>query len=106
MNFQEKIKSQRIVIAIALILISFNFALKGTYTIIALIVGFAFLGMAFFLLFRLKKVWGEWKPKILKPWLPWIEEGRCAKDRLNKINSIDLVLQFDSFLINWYSFAK
>jgi len=59
MNFEEKIKSQRIVIAIALILmslISFNFALKGTYTIIALIVGFAFLGMAFFLLFRLKKV--------------------------------------------------
>ena len=58
MNFEEKIKSQKIVIAIALILmslISFNFALKGTYTIIALIVGFAFLGMAFFLLFRLKK---------------------------------------------------
>ena len=59
MNFEEKIKSQRIVIAIALILmslVSFNFALKGTYTIIALIVGFAFLGMAFFLLFRLKRV--------------------------------------------------
>jgi len=59
MNFEEKIKSQKIIIAIALILmslISFNFALKGTYTIIALIVGFAFLGMAFFLLFRLKKV--------------------------------------------------
>jgi len=59
MNFEEKIKSQKITIAIALILmslISFNFALKGTYTIIALIVGFAFLGMAFFLLFRLKKV--------------------------------------------------
>jgi len=58
MNFEEKIKSQRIIIAIALILmslISFNFALKGTYTVIALIVGFAFLGMAFFLLFRLKK---------------------------------------------------
>ncbi len=58
MNFEEKIKSQRIVIAIALILmslISFNFALKGTYTIIALIIGFVFLGMAFFLLFRLKK---------------------------------------------------
>ena len=58
MNFEEKIKSQRIVIAIALILmslISFNFALKGTYTIIALIVGLVFLGMAFFLLFRLKK---------------------------------------------------
>jgi len=59
MNFEEKIKSQRIVIAIALILmslISFNFALKGTYTIIALIICLAFLGMAFFLLFRLKKV--------------------------------------------------
>ncbi len=58
MNFEEEIKSQKIIIAIALILmslISFNFALKGTYTIIALIVGFAFLGMAFFLLFRLKK---------------------------------------------------
>ena len=58
MNFEEKIKSQRIVIAIALILmslVSFNFALKGTYTIIALIVGLVFLGMAFFLLFRLKK---------------------------------------------------
>jgi len=58
MNFEEKIKSQKIVIAIALILmslISFNFALKGTYTIIALIVGLVFLGMAFFLLFRLKK---------------------------------------------------
>ena len=55
MNFEEKIKSQRIVIAIALILmslVSFNFALKGTYTIIALIVGFAFFGMAFFLLFH------------------------------------------------------
>ena len=59
MNFEEKIKSQKIIIGIALILmslISFNFALKGTYTIIALIVGLVFLGMAFFLLFRLKKV--------------------------------------------------
>ena len=59
MNFEEKIKSQRIIIAIALILmslISFDFALKGTYTIIALIVGLVFLGMAFFLFFRLKKV--------------------------------------------------
>ncbi len=59
MNFEEEIKSQKIIIAIALILmslISFNFALKGTYTIIALIVVFAFLGMAFFLLFGLKKV--------------------------------------------------
>jgi len=59
MNFEEKIKAQRIIIAIALILmslVSFNFALKGTYTIIALIVGFAFLGVAFFLLFRLKNI--------------------------------------------------
>jgi heme O synthase-like polyprenyltransferase len=59
MNFEEEIKSQRIVIAIALILmslVSFNFALKGTYTIIALIVGVVFLGVAFFLLFRLKGV--------------------------------------------------
>jgi len=57
MNFEETLKAQRVIIAIALILmslISFNSALKGTYTIIALIVGFAFLGMAFFLLFRLK----------------------------------------------------
>ena len=59
MNFEETLKAQRIIIAIALILmslVSFNLALKGTYTIIALIVGFAFLGMAFFLLFRLKKI--------------------------------------------------
>ena len=59
MNVEEKLKAQRIIIAIALILmslVSFNFALKSTYTIIALIVGFAFLGMAFFLLFRLKKI--------------------------------------------------
>ena len=58
MNFEEELKAQRIIIAIALILmslISFNFALKGTYKIIDLIVGLAFLGMAFFLLFRLKK---------------------------------------------------
>jgi len=58
MNFEETLKAQRVIIAIALILmslISFNFALKGTYTIIALIVGFAFLGMALFLLFGLKK---------------------------------------------------
>jgi len=59
MNFEETLKAQRIIIAIALILmslVSFNLALKGTYTIIALIVGLVFLGMAFFLLFRLKKV--------------------------------------------------
>jgi heme O synthase-like polyprenyltransferase len=59
MNFEETLKAQRIIIAVALIvmsLVSFNFALKSAYTIIALIVGFAFLGMAFFLLFRLKKI--------------------------------------------------
>jgi len=58
MNYEKKIKSQRIIVAIPLILlslVSFNFALRGTYTLIALIVGFAFLGMAFFLLFILKK---------------------------------------------------
>ena len=58
MNLEEKIKSQRIIIAIALILmslISFNFAIKGTLTIISFIIGFAFLGMALFLLFGLKK---------------------------------------------------
>ena len=58
MNYEEKIKSQRIIVAIPLILlslVSFSVALRGTYTIIALIVGFAFLGMAFFLLFILKK---------------------------------------------------
>ena len=58
MNFEEKLKSQRIIIAIALILmslISFNFAIKGTLTIISFIIGLAFLGMALFLLFGLKK---------------------------------------------------
>jgi len=58
MNYEKKIKSQRIIIVIPLIflsLVSFNVALKGTYTLIALIVGFAFLGMAFFLLFFLKR---------------------------------------------------
>ncbi len=58
MNLEEKIKSQRIIIAIALILmslISFNFAVKGTLTIISFIIGLAFLGMALFLLFGLKK---------------------------------------------------
>jgi len=58
MNLEEKIKAQRIIIAISLILmslISFNFAVKGTYTIIAFIIGLAFLGMASFLLFGLKK---------------------------------------------------
>jgi len=58
MNFEEKLKSQRIIIAIALILmslISFNFAIKGTLTIISFIIGLAFLGMALFLLFGLEK---------------------------------------------------
>ena len=58
MNLEEKLKSQRIIIAIALILmslISFNFAVKGTLTIISFIIGLAFLGMALFLLFGLKK---------------------------------------------------
>ena len=58
MNLEEKLKSQRIIIAIALILmslISFNFAVKGNLTIISFIIGLAFLGMAIFLLFGLKK---------------------------------------------------
>ena len=58
MNFEEKIKAQRVIIAIALILmslISFNFAIKGTLTIIAFIIGLTFLGVAFYLLFGLKK---------------------------------------------------
>jgi hypothetical protein len=58
MNLEEKIKSQRIIIAVVLILmslISFDFAIKGTLTIISFIIGLAFLGMALFLLFGLKK---------------------------------------------------
>ena len=58
MNFEERLKSQKIIIAIALILmslISFNFALKGTQTIIAFLIGLAFLGVALFVLFGLKK---------------------------------------------------
>jgi len=58
MNVEETLKAQRIIIAIALILmslISFNFAVKGTLTIISFIIGLAFLGMALFLLFGLKK---------------------------------------------------
>ena len=58
MNLEEKLKAQRIIIAIALILmslISFDFAVKGTLTIISFIIGLAFLGMALFLLFGLKK---------------------------------------------------
>jgi hypothetical protein len=57
-NVEEELKAQRIIIAIALILmslISFNFAVKGTLTIISFIIGLAFLGMALFLLFGLKK---------------------------------------------------
>jgi len=58
MSVEETLKAQRIIIAIALILmslISFNFAVKGTLTIISFIIGLAFLGMALFLLFGLKK---------------------------------------------------
>jgi len=58
MNLEEKIKSQKIIFVIALILmslISFNFAVKGTYTIIAFLLGLAFLGVALFVLFGLKK---------------------------------------------------
>ncbi len=58
MSFEEELKAQRIIIAIALILmslISFDFAVKGTLTIISFIIGLAFLGMALFLLFGLKK---------------------------------------------------
>lgn len=74
MSFEEELKAQRIIIAIALILmslISFNFAVKGTITIISFIIGLAFLGMALFLLFGLKKKHiGERKPNPLKPRLP------------------------------------
>ncbi len=58
MNREEKLKSQRIIIAIVLILmslVSFNFAVKGTLTIISFIIGLAFLGVGLFLLFGLKK---------------------------------------------------
>jgi len=58
MNFEDRLKAQKTIIAIVLILmsfVSFNFALKGTYTIIAFILGFTFLGVAFFVLFGLKK---------------------------------------------------
>ena len=58
MNLEEKLKSQRIIIAIVLILmslISFDFAIKGTLTIVSFIIGLAFSGMALFLLFGLKK---------------------------------------------------
>ena len=58
MTFEEKLKSRKIIIAIALILmslLSFNFAVKGTYTAIAFLLGLAFLCLAFFVLFGLKK---------------------------------------------------
>lgn len=58
MNFEERLKAQKTIIAIALILmsfVSFNFALKGTYTIIASLLGLTFLGVALFVLFGLKK---------------------------------------------------
>ena len=62
MTFEERLKSQKIIIGIALILmslLSFNFALKGTYTAIAFLLGLVFLGMAFFALFGLKKEKGK-----------------------------------------------
>ncbi len=58
MTFEERLRSQKIIIAIALILmslLSFNSAIKGTYTAIAFILGLVFLGMAFFVLFGLKR---------------------------------------------------
>ena len=58
MTFEERIKAQKIIIVIALILmsgVSFNFALKGSYTIVASLLGLAFFAMAFFILFGLKK---------------------------------------------------
>ena len=62
MTFEEKLRSQKIIIGIALILmslISFNFAVKGTYTAIAFFLGLVFLSMAFFVLFGLKKEKGK-----------------------------------------------
>jgi len=58
MNLEERLKAQKIIIVIALILmslVSFNFAVNGTYTIIAFLLGLAFLGVALFVLFGLKK---------------------------------------------------
>ena len=58
MNLEEKIKSQRIIIVAALLLISllsFNLAAKGPRTFIAVLLGLAFLGMACFVFFGLKK---------------------------------------------------
>lgn len=58
MNLGEKIKAQKIIIAAALILMSlasFKLALIGLNTIIAILLGLAFLGIGFFVLFGLKK---------------------------------------------------
>jgi hypothetical protein len=58
MNLGERIKTQRIIIAVALILMSlasFKLALKGFNTIIAILLGVTFLGIGFFVLFGLKK---------------------------------------------------
>jgi len=58
MNFEERLKAQKIIIAIALILISlvsFNFAVKGTYTIIAFLLGLAFFREGVFCLIWLEK---------------------------------------------------
>ena len=58
MKFEEKLRAQKTIIAIALILmslVSFNFAVKGTYTLIAFLLGITFLGIAFFVLFGFKK---------------------------------------------------
>jgi len=62
MTFEEKLRSQKIIIGIALILmslISFNFAVKRTFTTIAFLLGLVFLGMAFFVLLGLKKKKGR-----------------------------------------------
>lgn len=58
MNFEEMIKAQKTIIAIALILmsfVSFDFAVKGAFPIIAFLLGLTFLGVALFVLFGLKK---------------------------------------------------
>jgi hypothetical protein len=58
MNFGERIKAQRIIIAVALILMSlasFKLAVIGPNTIIALLLGLTFLGIGFFVLFGMKK---------------------------------------------------
>ncbi|MDH4220238.1 MAG: hypothetical protein OEZ52_04175 [Candidatus Aminicenantes bacterium] len=58
MNLGEKIKSQRIIIATALILMSlasFKLAVIGPNKIVAFLLGLTFLGIGFFVLFGLKK---------------------------------------------------